>query len=300
MAHHQRILLLSCTLLLIAADVLAQGSNMAPPPSEWKRYRVEGEEFSVILPTLPAMSTSETLISRRQMPRRQRQLGVYADGVVYTVYCYENPRPRESVEKFIRAEFKPGLWDPGSEQDIPLNGLTGKQHFSKYELGGTRQIFESKGKIYVFQAMGAPADDPRVKQFFASISFGGKVEGEKVSDGPGIVLDPLARPSAFANSGEKVFTTKEVDTRVLVVTRPEPRYTEQARQNEIQGVVVLKAILTSGGSILDIKVVSGLPYHLTDQAIAAAKKLRFIPAIKDGKFVSVSMQLEYYFNLHAI
>jgi outer membrane biosynthesis protein TonB len=45
-------------------------------------------------------------------------------------------------------------------------------------------------------------------------------------------------------------------------------------------------------------VVQGLPYGLTEQAIAAARKLKFVPAMKDGKNVSMWIQLEYNFNLY--
>ena len=211
-----------CTLILVVSGVQAQANS-----SEWKRYRVEGEEFSAILPTLPAMSTDQRLIGRRQTPRLERRLGAYANGVAYTVFSYENPPPRESLEQFMRSEFKLDSWEPGG--DVMLNGFKGKQHFMKHTREGVRQTIAAKGHIYVFQAAGAPADDPRVKQFFASISLGGKVEGEKVSDGPGILLDPLA-------------------------------------QNE--------------------------------SALATAKQLRFLPAMKEGKLVSVSMQLEYHFNLY--
>ena len=48
---------------------------------------------------------------------------------------------------------------------------------------------------------------------------------------------------------------------------------------------------------MDIRVTSGLPYGLTESSIAAATKIKFVPAMKDGKFVSVRMQLEYHFNL---
>ncbi len=53
----------------------------------------------------------------------------------------------------------------------------------------------------------------------------------------------------------------------------------------------------TGGPIFS--VVSGLADGLTEQAIvAAAKKIKFIPAMKDGNPVSMWMQLEYNFNLH--
>ncbi|HEX6283216.1 MAG TPA: energy transducer TonB [Pyrinomonadaceae bacterium] len=44
--------------------------------------------------------------------------------------------------------------------------------------------------------------------------------------------------------------------------------------------------------------VQGLPYGLTENAVDAAKKIKYFPAIKDGKRVSMWMQLEYNFNLY--
>jgi hypothetical protein len=61
--------------------------------------------------------------------------------------------------------------------------------------------------------------------------------------------------------------------------------------------VVLRAVFSSSGAVTSIHPVSELPDGLTDKAIAAAQQIRFIPAIKDGRFVSMWIQLEYNFNL---
>jgi TonB family protein len=79
--------------------------------------------------------------------------------------------------------------------------------------------------------------------------------------------------------------------------KPEPAYTEVARENQVTGTVILKCVFASNGSITN-RVVSGLPYGLTERAIDAARKIKFIPAMKDGKYVSMWMQLEYNFNLY--
>ena len=80
--------------------------------------------------------------------------------------------------------------------------------------------------------------------------------------------------------------------------KPEPAYTEVARQNGITGTVVIKCVFASNGSVNNIRIVSRLPFGLTERAIDAAKKIKFIPAVKDGKYVSMWMQLEYNFNLY--
>jgi len=81
------------------------------------------------------------------------------------------------------------------------------------------------------------------------------------------------------------------------LTRPQPSYTEDARKNEISGTVVLKVVFSKNGQVTNIRTVFGLPYGLTEQAIKAARKIKFTPAMKEGKPVSMWMQLEYNFNL---
>jgi len=62
--------------------------------------------------------------------------------------------------------------------------------------------------------------------------------------------------------------------------------------------VVLRAIFTSSGQVSSIRAVSGLPFGLTERAIAAARQIKFSPATKDGHPVSMYIQLEYNFNLY--
>jgi TonB family protein len=80
--------------------------------------------------------------------------------------------------------------------------------------------------------------------------------------------------------------------------KPEPDYTETARKNLVTGTVVLKAVFASDGTVKYILVVASLPDGLTAKAIEAARKIKFVPAMKDGHPVSMYMQLEYNFNLY--
>jgi len=96
----------------------------------------------------------------------------------------------------------------------------------------------------------------------------------------------------------KIFTGKDVTTKARLISKPEPQYTEEARKNQITGTVVLKVVFASNGSVSNIRTVSGLPYGLTERAIAAARMIKFTPATKDGHQVSMWMQLEYNFNLY--
>jgi TonB family protein len=59
----------------------------------------------------------------------------------------------------------------------------------------------------------------------------------------------------------------------------------------------LRCIFAADGRVRNIKVIKGLPNGLTERAIEAARLIKFIPATKDGKPVSMWMQLEYNFDL---
>jgi len=96
----------------------------------------------------------------------------------------------------------------------------------------------------------------------------------------------------------RIFTGKEVTSKARLISKPEPQYTEDARKNQITGTVVLKVVFASSGQVTNIRTVSGLPYGLTERAIAAARLIKFVPATKDGHQVSMWMQLEYNFNLY--
>lgn len=88
------------------------------------------------------------------------------------------------------------------------------------------------------------------------------------------------------------------------VSRPEitykerGKYTEEARRKKVQGTVLLGVIFTVDGRVVVDRVVHGLPYGLTQQAINAAQTIRFRPATKDGKPVNARAQVEFNFSLY--
>ena len=94
------------------------------------------------------------------------------------------------------------------------------------------------------------------------------------------------------------YRASEVEQKARLLSKPEPQYTEEARRNQISGTVVLRAVFSSTGEVLQIRAVHTLPFGLTERAIAAARRIEFMPAIKGGQPVSVAMQLEYNFNLY--
>ncbi len=80
--------------------------------------------------------------------------------------------------------------------------------------------------------------------------------------------------------------------------KPISRYTNLARENNITGTVRLKVVFLANGKIGEIKVIQGLEFGLTNQAVESAKQIKFEPATQNGKPINVVKIIEYNFNIY--
>ena len=214
----KRILSLICLLALVASAVAAQENGSILNESLWQRYTVKSDDFSIKLPLLPAMATSEIFFERDQKEHRQRHLGAYADGVVYTIYSLDG-YVQETFKDAIKGYRSGAVWDPATEKDLTVSGFAGKQ-YSRADR--TVQVFTTKKRFYRFEVFGAPAEDPRVKPFFASLILGKQGDATEVSDGLGSTYKP-GPESTTPVSMENYYTGKQVDQKARLAMKMEPR-----------------------------------------------------------------------------
>lgn len=88
------------------------------------------------------------------------------------------------------------------------------------------------------------------------------------------------------------------NSNLFILSKPISHYTKEATDNCVQGMVIVKATFFANGRIGNIRVVKGLPFGLSNQAIEAAKLIKFVPAKRNGKNISVSRKLEYNFTIY--
>ena len=81
-----------------------------------------------------------------------------------------------------------------------------------------------------------------------------------------------------------------------LLQRVEPEYPEDARQQRIQGAVVLEVRIGRDGAIQDVKLVSGQP-SLANAAIAAVKQWRFKSRMVQGQPVEMQTRITLNFRL---
>jgi TonB family protein len=79
---------------------------------------------------------------------------------------------------------------------------------------------------------------------------------------------------------------------------PDPEYSEEARKAKYQGTVVLWLIVGPDGRPHDLRVSRSVGMGLDEKAIEAVRTWRFEPALKDGRPVSVQINVEVSFRLY--
>jgi TonB family protein len=131
--------------------------------------------------------------------------------------------------------------------------------------------------------------------FGNGIATGGKGDGRSqgVSTG-GFGSEQVVHqgPKVLADSGAAT-------TPVEITFKPNPIYTQEARDLKLEGEVLLEMSFSANGSLTVNRVVKGLGHGLDEAAIAAAQKIRFKPATRGGQpvdsiaIVHVVFQMAY-------
>jgi TonB family protein len=86
-------------------------------------------------------------------------------------------------------------------------------------------------------------------------------------------------------------------TGVEILEKTNPAYSNEGRTLRIEGDVVLEVVFLASGQVQVVRVVSGLGHGLDDEAIQAAKQIRFRPAKREGQPVDFTAHVRIAFRL---
>jgi TonB family protein len=84
---------------------------------------------------------------------------------------------------------------------------------------------------------------------------------------------------------------------VEITYKPNPVYSEEARQLRMEGEVLLEVMFSSNGQLHVNRVVRGLGHGLDEAAVAAAGKMRFKPALRNGEPIDSTAVVHVVFQL---
>jgi TonB family protein len=134
--------------------------------------------------------------------------------------------------------------------------------------------------------------------FGNGIATGGKGDGR--SNGQGVATGGFGAQQVV-HQGPKIAQADSgpASTPVEITFKPNPVYTDEARNLKLEGEVLLEVSFSASGTLHVNRVVRGLGHGLDEAAIAAANKIRFKPALRNGQpmdstaIVHVTFQMAY-------
>ena len=122
--------------------------------------------------------------------------------------------------------------------------------------------------------------------------------GEVVSRSRGDSKDRKRFAKLLQEGASKSYKSPIPDRKPLVLVLPLPQYTEAGRHQQITGIISLRVEFLADGTVGKVQVLNQLGAGLDENAVAAARKAVFLPAVEDGKFVPFVMQVQTRFSLY--
>jgi TonB family protein len=121
----------------------------------------------------------------------------------------------------------------------------------------------------------------------------GSGNGGGIGSGTGVGVGP----GEGAGIGGGVFRVGGGVSAPRAIYKPEPEYSTEARQAKYQGTVVVSLVVGADGQPRALRVARALGMGLDEKALEAVRQWRFEPAMKDGRPVSVAVDVEVTFHL---
>ncbi len=141
-----------------------------------------------------------------------------------------------------------------------------------------------------------------IKGTVASADFGNGIatpgKGDGRSSGKGVQTSGFGTQEvAQLKPGAHLADTGPATTSVEILFKPNPAYTEEARGLKLEGEVLLEVLFGANGTLHVNRVVRGLGHGLDENAIAAANKMRFKPALRTGQPVDSTAIVHVVFQM---
>jgi TonB family protein len=307
-------LLTLAALLLLQASPIVVGQNSSQqsastPAADWERYTYPGEEFSVELPAMPYLYHTLRYVKASMGEfEGMRVFGLYADGAIFMIVSYDNPHSGESLDYFATYTHTKRWYSSSSKEAVTQDGFTGNQ-YSLASLHGIAKVFRTQKHVYLIQAFSTEENHPSVGRFFRSLRLTQNPTGTSVAEETTITFARLNKrkgddvgqygyPLHSSGAAGEALKPSEVTQKALIAYKPEPGFTNEARQKNVTGSIRLRCVLASSGKVKDIAVLQELPAGLTEEAVKAAAHILFFPALKDKVPASQYVVVEYDFSIY--
>jgi hypothetical protein len=277
-------------------------------PIKWERYKVSDKGGSVLFPKLPILIQNSNVCIEQETNR----YAAYADGIVYGLNVTSRVKQTSPITCSPQRKFDENSFDDRLKE-IKTQLKTTEE--TKFNQGDSTVIkiksisesstfwlindFKSK-RWFELWIVGTDVEKTEIKNFVESFEKEKNLQGIEIEKGANRTLgDEGLAETAVVIQGKTENETENGEVQnIRIVLKPYARYTDAARQSSVRGTVRLRVTFLASGGIGSIVPLNELPFGLTEQAIAAASKIVFIPAKRNGKNLSVAKLLEYSFSIY--
>ncbi|HLL16840.1 MAG TPA: energy transducer TonB [Pyrinomonadaceae bacterium] len=322
---------LALSALLCCVVFAATASAQEEAARTWVKVAPRSEAFTVMMPRSPLAEVEKQTTGGSDMAGNRYRVKDSAN-FTYAVWSFKiNSLParlrRASLDGYldlcgelawdmlIEPERDARVWQPTEaakywlayDAELSSESQVGRNYWLR--LGGARgavRAYATNTHIYLVGAWGEDETAPSIEHFLKSFALPAATRGSNRGEGTaGVSREKSNKQSPDTTRGvtqatnyNRVFSAKEVTQKASVNAKPEPLYTEWARRFQITGTVRLRLVLGASGEVEGIAVAARLAHGLTDEAIKAARRVSFTPAVKDGRPVSQYITIEYNFNIY--
>jgi protein TonB len=104
-------------------------------------------------------------------------------------------------------------------------------------------------------------------------------------------------PGSGGNMGGGAYRVGGGVSAPIPISMPDPEFSEEARKAKVQGNVLVYLWVDQQGRPTHVRVIRGIGMGLDEKAMEAVRQYKFKPAMKDGKPVTVEMNVEVNFQI---
>lgn len=192
--------------------------------------------------------------------------------------------------------------------DSDKNGFKAASIESRSEgLYFKRHFFRRLDRLYVMTGASRNPESPIVKEFFESVMLvkDGLVMSPNLSD----KLEDAAKvkmllPKAFVDKGSNSAAPSEVvdegplERKAVIVFQPTLQFPPiDSRFDRTSNLLKVKVLLLANGTVGEVEAITKTTRSIEQEGLEAAKGIKFLPAEKDGKPVSVYRTIQFSLNI---
>lgn len=100
------------------------------------------------------------------------------------------------------------------------------------------------------------------------------------------------------DSTSQTLSPDDTTVPIKILSKPRANYTDRARQANVSGKIIIAVLFAANGKVAQTIIIKPLGYGLNEEALKAAKGIKFEPLIKNGNPVSVVKIVEYSFTIY--